>query len=164
MHAIDRFEKLGRLILWVVISGVLVVGFAVVPLQMVAHAAAESELREELEDAKERLEEARDPDSERLPLEGMGTYISGLDHRNATGMVWFTNVSPRSGVVCVEGTATNDESGESTTSLASCSQVEPYQTVEMKLMFAGGPLDRVCPKRSGCTFSISEVDDAPQGS
>jgi hypothetical protein len=163
MQMIDRLEKVGRLILWLVISAVLVIGFAVVPLQLVRLSSAEASLREDLEQARakldETLEEMEQPKSTRLPLASMGPYISGLNHRDAAGKVWFTNVSPRSGVVCLQGVATNDETGERSTSLSSCSQVDPYASVSMQVMFAGGDLQSVCPRGGGCTFSVAEVDD-----
>jgi hypothetical protein len=163
MQVIDRLEKVGRLVLWLVISAVLVIGFAVVPLQLVRLSSAEAELRDDLRAANAKLadalEEQREAQGIRLPLEGMGSYISGMNHREAVGKMWFTNVSPRSGVVCIKGIATNDETGESTTSIASCSQVAPYATVTMQTMFAGGALERVCPRGAGCSFSVSEVDD-----
>lgn len=156
---IDRLEKLGRLVLWVVISVVLVIGFAVVPLQLVEHSKAEAELRDELREASEELEELSNPTIERLSLNTMAPYLSGLDYRDSTGMVTFTNVSPREGVVCAEGVATHEETGESTTSLPSCARVEPYATVRMEMAFAGSDLARVCPKRSGCGLSVDEVPD-----
>jgi hypothetical protein len=163
MEMIDRLEKVGRLILWLVISAVLVIGFAVVPLQLVRLSSAEASLRDDLEKARakfdETLAEMKRPKVERLPLKGMGAYITGLNHREAVGKVWFTNVSPRSGFVCLEGVATNDETGERSTSLPSCTQVEPYATVSIQTMFAGGDLQSVCPRGGGCSFSVAEVDD-----
>ena len=163
MHLIDKMEKAARLGLWVVISAVLVVGFAVVPLRLVEQAHAEAALREQLDASKAKLDEALDeltaPKSRRIPLRTMGTHLRALDFRSATGKVWFTNVSPRRGFVCVEGIATHEATGNQSSSLPACAAVEPYSSTQAQMMFASGDLSRVCPKISECSFSIAEAGD-----
>jgi len=93
----------------------------------------------------------------RLKLASLGTFIHSFNASTARGELWFTNVSSRAGVVCVRGTATNDLTEKSSMSLPSCQAVDPYASVHMVLMFAGGDINRVCGRMT-CSFT---VDDQP---
>ncbi len=160
MESIDRFEKLGRLVLWLVISGVLVIAFAVVPLKLVKRSQAEFELRERLSAAEENLVKALEPAKpsiEVLTLKSMGAMLRGLNHSDAIGRVWFTNVSPREGVLCAVGSAKNDTSGDAAESLAACTEVTPYSSGKIELTFAGSELSTTCPGGTGCTFSLADA-------
>lgn len=163
MHLTDHLEKIARLTLWLVLSAVLIVGFAVVPLQYVRQRSVEAELQSALQEAKTKLAEAvaerNQPKDQRLALKSMGPMIHALNYRTARGMLWFTNVSPRGGIVCAAGTATNQETQQTTESLATCQEVQPYSSVEMEFMFAGGDLNRICPNGAGCSFSAQDVPD-----
>lgn len=157
---IDQLEKLGRLLMWVVISGVLVVAFAVVPLRMVEQDDEANALRAAVRAAEKQLQDALDAKEEarpkRIPLKGMGTYLSALDESSARGHFWFSNVSPRKGSVCVKGVATN-LSGESTDSLPTCTMVGPYSTANIEMMFAGGWISKNC--EGGCSMEIKSADE-----
>jgi hypothetical protein len=153
---IDRFEKLGRLVLWLVIAMVLVV-------ILVAYAnqrQAEAELRESLQKARAELVEMSKPDAKkptRLAFASMGVFMSALNLSNATGQLWFTNVSPRVGFVCVRGVATNPTTQKTSQSLPACQEVGAYaSTVRMTVMFAGGELANVCQK-SQCDLRVEDV-------
>lgn len=160
MELNDRLEKLGRLLLWVVISCVLIVAFGVVPLKMVNQDDEANALRAAVRTAEQSLRDALDDKEEakpkRIPFKGMGTYLSALDESNARGHFWFSNVSPRKGFVCVKGVASN-LGGESTDSLPACSMVEPYSTSNIELMFAGGWISKNC--EGGCSMEIKSADE-----
>jgi hypothetical protein len=96
----------------------------------------------------------------RLKLDSLRPVMSGLVAAQSIGKLWFTNVSPRSGVVCVQGTAVNEKTKRSARSLPACTKVEPYASaVAMELMFAGQELAPVCPDQSACRLVI---DEAPE--
>jgi hypothetical protein len=121
-------------------------------------------LREELSKAEAQF--AADLAKERapkptaiLPFASFGTALSMLSMTKAEGHTWFTNVSPRAGVVCLEGIAKNPTTQRSTTSLPSCAPVGPYASdVHVSFMFAGRDLEEICPK-AACDFSVK---DAPE--
>lgn len=163
MHLTDHLEKIARLTLWLVLSAVLVVGFAVVPLQYVRQRSSEADLQAALGEAKTKLAKAvaeRDqPEDQRLALESLGPMIHALNYKTARGMLWFTNVSSRRGIVCAAGIAKNQETQQTTESLATCREVQPYSSAELEFMFAGGDLGRICPSGAGCAFSVQDVPD-----
>jgi hypothetical protein len=152
---IDRLEKLGRLVLWLVIAMVLVV----IQVAYSNHRRAEAELRESLQEARAELVEMSKPKAKkptRLAIASMGTFMSGLNLSNSTGQLWFTNVSPRVGFVCVRGMATNPATQKTSRSLPACQEVGAYaSTVHMTVMFAGGELAEVCQK-SRCALRIED--------
>lgn len=160
---IDKTEKLGRFLLWIVISAVLIIGFAVAPLMYVKQSSKETELRKALDESASKLaaavKEQAEPPSQRISIESMGPLMTGLNYKTAQGLLWFTNVSPRSGIVCVKGRAHNSESKRTAGSLASCRKVDPYASIEMEVAFAGAELAHVCPNGGGCSFSVEDVPD-----
>jgi hypothetical protein len=84
-------------------------------------------------------------------------FMSALNLSNATGQLWFTNVSPRVGFVCVRGVATNPTTQKTSQSLPACQEVGAYaSTVRMTVMFAGGELANVCQK-SQCDLRVEDV-------
>lgn len=145
MSTIDRLEIGGRLLLWVVLSGVLVVAFGIVPLRLANNSADAETHRKDLAEMQGRLEKAlHPPGPELLSIETFGQVLRSFNYRTALGDAWFTNVSPRSGVVCLQGGLTNRE-GRSTVSLPGCAEVKPYSSVHIELTFAGGELAKLCP-------------------
>ena len=159
MTWIDRLEKLGRLVLWLSLASVCVL----VPLGIAAqHSKEEALERAEREATKQlaALKAEPPPKPERLTLKSMGMYLGALRKDHAEGQVWFTNVSPRTGVLCIRGVAKNATTGASSESLAACQEVTPYASaVHVSLMFAGGDLTAAC--QSGpCQLSAVDVADA----
>jgi hypothetical protein len=158
MHWIDRLEKAARLVLWLTLASAVVL----VPLAYInVRQAAEREREEATRRAEELARRATEPPKEsRLLLSSTGLSMRALDEDTATGRVYFSNVSPRSGVVCVAGTATNPATNKATASLPACKAVSAYATnVVIEMMFAGGDLQSVC-KGVSCAFSIKDVPDA----
>jgi hypothetical protein len=158
MHWIDRLEKVGRLVLWLTLASAVVL----VPLGYInLRQAAEREREEATRRIGELERQAATPPKEsRLLLASMGLSMRALDQDDSTGRVYFSNVSPRSGVVCVGGTATNPTTNKTTSSLPACKPAAAYATnVVIEVMFAGGDLNAVC-KGVSCAFSIKDVPDA----
>jgi hypothetical protein len=160
---IERFERIGRLVLWLSLASVCVI----IPIEYVrqhkievqrdeAVRVAESETKKAEEKLAEQLKASADKSS-RLSIGGMGEYLSVLGAANA--QLWFTNVSPRVGVVCVYGVATNPATRKTVESIAACQEILPYASaVHMVLMFPGGDLSEACPNAS-CVLSVK---DAPE--
>lgn len=162
---VDKLEKLGRLVLWLTLaSGCMLVVLGLARWQSEA-AAASASLRAATEREQKRLEkEAAKPQvpaGHRLSLKSMGRVMRALDISGAQGAVWFTNVSQRSGVVCVVGVASNETTHQASESLPACTAVSAYEAVNMKMMFAGGELRSVC-KGVECEFRIKDEPDAQQ--
>jgi len=153
---IDRLEKLGRLILWLVIAMVL----AIVPYAYAKQRQAEAELKEALEKARGELVEMSKPKARRasrLSIHSIGGFQWGLNRSNATGHLLFTNASPRAGFVCVRGTATNPATQKSTESLAACQEVGAYASaVHLTFTFLESDLTRVCGS-APCSLEIEDV-------
>lgn len=156
---IDRLEKLGRLVLWLTLASAVVL-VPIIYIRQRTEEAARAELAAQNE--QRRALEAKEAEkSVRLSLASMGDVIHRLSTATATGHIAFSNVSPRSGVVCIAGVATNPDTNAKTESLASCKRVGAYDTnVDMQVSFAGGDLSAVC-KGVTCAFTFREVPDAP---
>jgi len=164
MHWIDQTEKVGRLVLWLALSSACVLA----PISYIHERTAEAE-REEAAKAQERADakaEAKAKEaaalaekaSKVLPITSMGSYMTAIDLSTASGSVWFTNASARAGVVCVEGSATNEATKVSATSLVGCHEVGAYASaVRVPLMFAGGDLRAACPSAGACVLTIKDV-------
>ena len=152
---IDRLEKLGRLLLWLSLVLVLLG----VPISYARQHRTESELRESLRKAEEKLAEALKPKKpEKLSIASMQA-IRSFDQQAARGEVFFTNVSSRSGMLCIVGEARNPNTKEQSPSLAVCHEVQPYESVvHLNLMFAGGSLAQVCGK-DRCDMHIEDVPE-----
>src|SRR4051812_27675381 len=135
MHVIDRLEKIGRLILWLCLAGCTVAVPVGLHIQTRQAADLAERTRLDVERATAQAEKVKNAAPVRLTLESMGLVMRAADNSH-TGFVWFTNVSPRSGVVCIQGTATNSRTKESAHSLPACQEVGPYASaMSMKLMF-----------------------------
>jgi hypothetical protein len=154
MHWIDRLEKVGRLVLWLTLASAVIL----VPL-MYINLRRNAELQQE-ESAREAARKALEPPKDnRLRLDSMGSAMTVLNVSTATGRVWFSNVSSRTGIVCIVGTATNANTNMTTDSLPSCKQIPPYATaVEMQMMFADRDVGEIC-KATTCRLSIKDVPD-----
>jgi hypothetical protein len=159
---VDKLEKVGRTALWFALAAACmlgVLGFVVTQREAVAAAASlqqAAELRAKHDEEKSVRE---DPKVKRLKLSSMGSVLQALDSNNATGTLLFTNVSPREGVVCVVGIATNETTGQKAESLAACEPVNAYATASIKVKFAGAELSEVC-KGVRCSFGARDEPDA----
>src|SRR5690606_25933254 len=121
------------------------IGFGVVPLQLVKSNDAAEKHRKELSALQTKLEKALNPPGpELLSIETFGQVLRSFNYRTASGDVWFTNVSPRAGVTCLQGRLSNRE-GSATASLPGCAEIRPYSSVHIELTFAGGELAKLCP-------------------
>lgn len=154
----DRLERVARSTLWLSMAAAVLI----VPIAYVRQRRAEAELQEELRKTKDLFaEETKERASKKvlvLKVASMGPMLSGLV--KSEGHVWFTNVSPRAGVVCLLGVATNPTTQASVTSIATCHEVGAYASkVHMTMDFAGRELDEICAKVA-CTLAVK---DAPQG-
>ena len=156
---IDRFEKIGRLVLWLTLASTVVIA----PIEYIKQKRAEEQMQEAARKefvAAERAAKDKAAKSERISLRSMGLIMRALSVPNASGHVWFTNVSSRTGVVCINGTATNPTTKASTDSLGACVPVGPYASqVEMKVMFAGGELAALCPQTVSCALNLNDLPD-----
>jgi hypothetical protein len=160
---IERLERIGRLVLWLSLASVCVI----IPIEYVrqhrlevqrdeAVRVAESATKKVEEKLAEHLKASADKSS-RLSIGIMGEYLSVLGTANA--QIWFTNVSPRVGVVCVYGVATNSTTHKTVESIAACQEIAPYASaVHIGIMFPGGDLSETCPG-SSCVLSVK---DAPE--
>lgn len=155
---IIRLEKIGRLVLWLALAALCVALPLAVDAQTKQQARIAEQAAAELKAEQKRALAEKQKDEEekfaRLSMKSMGAYLSVLD--GATGRLWFTNVSPRKGYVCVQGTASSPK-GE-TSSLASCKHVDTYASVQIELAFAGAAIRQLC-QPDDCKLSIEEVDD-----
>lgn len=153
---IDRFEKIARIILWLVVAAAVLL----VPIEYIKQQRVESALREAIrkEDlSRARAEKEKAEKSDRLPLESLRPALRVLD--GVTGRLWFSNVSNRTGVVCVAGVATNPNTKQTSESLPACKVVTPYASnIELAVMFAGGDLKVIC-KDVACDINFKEVPD-----
>jgi hypothetical protein len=158
---IDRFEKLGRLIMWLAITLVLVG----VPVALAKQRRGEAELRdgevelrETLQRTKAQLAEALRPTKPtRLMISSMGPIMYWLNPATATGAVTFTNVSARVGVVCITGLAKNPETQKTSESLPACHEVGAYASgIHFTVAFESGDLANVCGKTK-CKFEFRDV-------
>jgi hypothetical protein len=164
-NTVDHVEKIGRFVLWISIAIV----FALVPLTLynrdkqaakdAEQARAEHE-REKAELARAKAEEREAKKASVLPLQSMGSFMRLLDGN--TGLVWFSNVSPNDGVVCMKGIASSN--GRSTTSLATCRHVDAYETnIKMSVMFAGADIKALCSP-APCDFAAVDATAAREPS
>jgi hypothetical protein len=116
--------------------------------------------RADLEKVRAEAQKEKDKKPERLTLGSMGAFMTSLNYTTAIGQLWFTNVSNRHGVVCALGTAVNSSSHQSSESLPSCKDVEPYASVQLSFAFAGGDLSSICPNGSStCKLTVTDVQD-----
>lgn len=157
---INRLEKLGRLLLWLALAATVVL----VPIGLVKERQTEAdtlarvkEATREWEQKFEALERSAADKTFRIPFNSIQNGLSLLNTENATGQLWFTNVSPRGGYVCVTGEAKNTSSLVVTESLPACAEVPPFASaVHMTVMFAGRDLTELC-KTAACSFRMKEA-------
>ena len=151
----ETAEKTTRAILWVTLSSV----FVLVPITVIGMSKTEAQLKEDAKKAEERIAElSKPPKVDRFALKGAGAAMTALNVSEAEGRLFFTNVSPRSGVLCVHGVATNPVTSEKNESLSTCEHVQPYATVTIKVMFAGTALREAC-KNATCRLTFEETPD-----
>ena len=159
---VDQVEKLGRLLLWVALGTAVLI----VPIEYVSHKREATKAEEELKDAVKKAEEKADAlekakeKSPRIALASVGTFLSGISYSKAQGSLLFTNVSSRSGVMCVVGVAQNPETKETAESIPACQEVGPYASaVHVSVEFASGDMANTCPK-SNCLLTFKEAPEA----
>lgn len=155
MERSDHVEKIGRGVLWFSIASACLI----VPIAYLRQRTSEAESKEAADKA-ERAEKAGHEPS-RLSLASMGHHMTSFVPTavGEQGTLWFTNASPRTGFLCVEGVVTNTGTHRTTTSLATCANIAAYATVHLSMMFAGGEMPSICPKDSTCEMALH---DAPQ--
>jgi hypothetical protein len=159
---VDRLEKIGRFALWVALAALCVLMPIGMHRQHKETTRLVDQAREELaKEKKQAADKEKDKENEkkpkRLSIKTMGPFLSGMD--GATGHVWFTNASARSGVVCLQGSASRQGTDGVATAIPACELVGPYVTnVKMSLLFAGGEVRAICPN-GDCTLSVK---DAPE--
>lgn len=161
---LDRLEKAGRLVLWLSIaSACLIVPITYMGLKKAEkreETKTEAELQAAIKKAEARAEELEKLHKpRRLTLASMGGYLSGLSYSTAQGNLWFTNVSPRTGVLCIYGEAKDPDTQKTSESIPACHEVGAYAQVHLTLMFAGGDLSAACPK-SNCRVTFKEAHEA----
>jgi hypothetical protein len=156
----EKIERIARTILWVVLA----VSIVAIPLGVLKRKSEVDSVREEMKAALKiaeykiaKLSEKKEPDL--FPVEAIGIYLSGLNHRTAEGGMTFTNTSPRSGFLCLKGVATNPSAGTTSESIPYCKEINPYESsINLQFKFASGDLQNVCPKEDDCRFSVSPID------
>ena len=157
---IERAEKGARLVLWLALSAASVMVSLGVVKERKVEADTQARIKEATRAAEEKFESLQKSVSDRtsrIPFESIGNGLTALNVENATGQLWFTNVSPRSGHVCVVGEATNAATHTVTTSLPACAEVSAYASaVHLTLLFPGQQLVENC-KVSGCGFQVSDA-------
>jgi uncharacterized membrane protein len=158
---IDRVEKIGRLMLWLALAAAVVI----LPIEYVNHkreaTKEEQELKDEAKKAEERadaLEKAK-AENPRITLASLGGFLSGINYTKAEGGLFFTNVSQRTGVLCVVGVAQDPATKETAESIAGCEAVTPYASAHLSVDFAGGDLSNTCPK-SNCLVTFKEAQES----
>jgi hypothetical protein len=160
---IDRLEKLGRLLLWLALAATIVL----VPIGLAKERRTEADTVARVKDATRAseeklaaLEKSQADKTQRITLASIGTWLSALSVDSATGQMWFTNVSPRAGYVCVVAEATNPTTHATSLSLPGCAEVPAYASgVRITVMFAGRDLSDNC-KAGACSLSIKDAAEA----
>jgi|HubBroStandDraft_4_1064222.scaffolds.fasta_scaffold741212_2 hypothetical protein len=158
---LDRFEKSGRLVLWLSIASACVIVPIAYVSQKRAETKAEAELQAAVKKAEAKVEELEKGNKPgRVAFASIGAYMSSISYDKAQGNLWFTNVSPRGGTLCVVGVAQDPElSVKTSQSLPACQEVGAYASaVHVPLMFAGGDLGTACPK-SNCRLTFKDAPD-----
>ena len=157
MTRIDKLEKLARALLWLslAVSAIFVARGHASKLQH--DTRAQTALRTAEQKLAAASAQAKKP--VRLGLDSLRPVMSGLVAGQATGKLWFTNVSPRAGIVCVRGHAVNEKTNRSVKSLAACAPVAAYASVTMELRFAGRELDPICPDANACRLAVEEAPE-----
>lgn len=159
LTVVDGLEKAGRLALWLALATAIVL----TPLGMRAQAKeaaraaeqASADLKAEQKRVRAEQEKQAAEKLARLSIKSMGELLTGKGA--STAQVWFTNVSPRSGFVCVIGRAKSPK-GE-TSSLPACEHVEPYSAATIKMAFATDSIAHLCPQFD-CAFAVEDAPDA----
>ncbi len=153
---IDKLEKAGRFVLWLTLTAAVVLG--------IVGAKRWSEetktVQAELAASKDELRKALEPKGpERLPPAGMGPYHSWLSTVSAVGHGMFTNVSPRSGHICLQGVLQHPDGQRVVTSLPACAVVNPYASFKIEAPFLMSQIEELCGKdnRAGCRVSFIDA-------
>jgi hypothetical protein len=162
--SLDSVEKVARLVLWLAISSAcLIAPITYLRLEGAAAEMKEAAKKADAEEAATKAQVERDELSDkkrRFPLASMGTFLTSLTA--SQGQIVFTNVSPRSGMLCVYGVARNRTSGKSTASLPACKAITPYEsTASLSMLFAGGEMVEICPN-SSCDLDVKDAPEAQE--
>ena len=153
----DKLEKITRSLLWSALS----VAFIGIPFAMASQFDKQKSLNEAVKKAEENLAAEREKKAEpvRWPFDiSKQMQLSGIDLKENRGYFYFTNISPKAGVICLAGIATNTETNESTESLASCQDIKAYSSVEVIFTFASNNLKAVCGE-GVCRLTVRSIPD-----
>lgn len=152
---IDKLEKAGRFVLWMTITVAVVLGIVGAKRWSDETKAVQVELAA----AKEELRKALEPRApERLPPKGMGTYHSLLNPMTGIGHGFFTNVSPRSGHICLQGVLQHPDGQRVVTSLPACAVVNPYASFKIEASFLLSQIEELCGKDNRANCGVSFID------
>lgn len=152
---IDKLEKAGRLVLWLTLTAAVVLGIVGVKRWSEEMDA----VRAELAASKDQLRKALEPKGpERLPPSGMGAYHSWISTTSAVGHGHFTNVSPRSGHICLQGVLQHPDGQRVVTSLPACAVVNPYASYKIEAPFLLSQLEDLCGRDNRAECRVSFID------
>jgi hypothetical protein len=158
---IERLERAGRLLLWLALAATIVL----VPIGLAKERRTEAETLERIKEATRAAEQKfdalaksiTDKQPQRIMYSSIGNGLSALNTDNATGQLWFTNVSSNVGHVCVVGEVTNPATHANTESLPACVETPAYAGAHLTVMFAGGDLSAVC-KGGPCNLHMKDAN------
>ena len=157
----DRVEQGARTALWLSLAAAVYLG-PVKYFNQRSEEVRQSEVARKEEQARlAQLAKASEDSAKpvRLKLTSFGSFFSALNENTAIGKVYLSNGSPQGGTLCLQGTATNSSSGDTSKSLISCKAMPPYASnVEIQLMFASGDLGRTC-KTGSCSMTVAEAPE-----
>ncbi|MEY4579656.1 MAG: hypothetical protein RL701_4359 [Pseudomonadota bacterium] len=154
----EQLEKIGRFVLWVTLALVCmltVLGLARYQNALAAASASLNALERHREEAKQQEADSK---LRRLAFSSMGNVIKSFEPARALGEAWFTNVSARTGTVCVTGVAENAATKQALESLTACESVNPYAAVHLRFVFAPGTLSEMC-KTAKCEMELRDEPD-----
>ncbi len=156
---IDKLEKVGRLVLWMVLSAAVILGLVGTATWAKNAEAAQAELLAAKEELKKALEPKEPKEPSRIAAVDIGTYHSWLLLHNATGIGLFTNVSTRSGFICLQGVAKHPDGTREVLSLPACAPVSPYSSFKIEASFIGQDLIAMCGEKnqSGCHVRFTDA-------
>jgi hypothetical protein len=148
----EKIERIARTLLWLSLAAVA----ALIPVAALRQVNADESAKAALQELQSKLDEATaDKPVSVISFETLRPGLTVLDPRESKGAMLFTNVSERSGVVCVQGVAVNRDTGATSESMPACHAVEPFASnVAVELMFAG--LADFC-QSSGCTMRVQDA-------
>lgn len=151
---VDKFEKVTRGVLWLVLSATCVLGLLGHAAQSEAEARAAKETQARLEKAAAAEHAERTAAPQELRLKDMAQTFERFD--GTTAHLYTANLSARSGVLCVRGQARGET--KVVAGLATCTAVAPYQApLHIESLLPSGDLSEVCPRPDSCVFDVVDA-------